>query len=182
MPRSSPGQFTQHDVFYVADNAIVMMEMKLNAQTSVEQYLKYCTLAALEEILHGEKEHLGLLYLVPAKSVVRTRKMLCMDDQDGRREIWAHPAAFTKKAPLLRLLDKHGDAIRGVSERLQMNIITWDDFLTALTRCHKGAVLCGNETLENLLQGLINQIQFTPDCGLNSSAATARGKLPIQQR
>lgn len=177
----SPRQFTQHDGFYVADNAIVMMEMKLNAQTSVEQYLKYCTLAALEEILHGEKEHLGLLYLVPAKSIVRTRKTLRLDDEGGMKEIWAHPAAFTNKAPLLRLLDMHGEAIRHVAMRLRMNIITWDDFLAALTKCHEGAVLSGNETLENLMQGLINQIQFTPDCGLNSSAATARGKLPIQR-
>jgi len=178
----SPKQFTQHDGFYVADNAIVMMEMKLNAQTSVEQYLKYCTLAALEEMLHGEKEHLGFIYLVAAKSVVRTRKMLRLDDEDGMKEIWANPAAFTKKVPLLRLLEMHGEAIRGAAMRLRVNIITWDDFLAALTRYHDGAVLSGNETLENLMQGLINQILLTPDCGLNSSAAAAQEKPPIRQR
>ena len=36
-----------------------MMEMKLKARTSIEQYLKYCTLIALEELLYGRKEHWG---------------------------------------------------------------------------------------------------------------------------
>jgi len=55
----APRQFTQHDGFYLTENAVVMMERKLKARTSIEQYLKYCTLIALEELLYGRKEHWG---------------------------------------------------------------------------------------------------------------------------
>lgn len=169
----APRQFTQHDGFYVSDNAIVMMEMKLKARTSVEQYLKYCTLAALEETLTDKKDHIGLVYLVPRGSVDRTRKDLRMESGDGMREVWADPTAFTDKSTLMPLLENHMDAIREVGKRLQMTIITWDDFLAALTRCRDGAVAVGNETLENLMQGMINQILATPDCGLNATAGEA---------
>jgi hypothetical protein len=162
----APVQFTQHDGLYVSDNAIVMMEMKLKARTSVEQYLKYCTLAALEEMVGGKKDHVGMIYLVPTGAVMRTRRDLWLDDPGAMDQIWKDPAKFTDKSPLLRLLANHPEKIRTVGERLVLQIITWDDFLRAMLQTRDDAVATGNETLENLMQGMIAQIQATPDCGL----------------
>lgn len=167
----APHQFTQHDGLYVSDNAIVMMEMKLKARTSIEQYLKYCTLAALEELVSGKKDHVGLIYLVPTGCVLRTRKDLRLDDPEAVDQIWNDPAAFTDKSPLLRLLTNHLDEIRDVGERLVLQIITWDDFLRAMVQTRDNAAVTGNETLENLMQGMIAQIQATPDCGLRTPNA-----------
>lgn len=163
----APQQFTQHDGLYVSDDAIVMMEMKLKARTSIEQYLKYCTLAALEEMVGGKKDHVGMIYLVPTGAVARTRRDVRLDDPAAMYQIWNNPAAFTDKSPLLRLMSNHPEQIRNVGERLVLQIITWDDFLRAMLQTHDDAVATGNETLENLMRGMIAQIQATPDCGLH---------------
>ncbi|OJH43582.1 hypothetical protein [Paracoccus sp. SM22M-07] len=168
----APQQFTQHDGLYVADNAIVMMEMKLKARTSIEQYLKYCTLAALEEMVGGKKDHVGMIYLVPAGAVLRTRKDLRLDDPQPMDQIWDNPSAFTDKSPLLRLLANHPEEIRSVGERLVLQIITWDDFMRTMLETRDDAAATGNETLENLMQGMIAQIQATPDCGLRYADAS----------
>lgn len=164
----APRQFTQHDGFYITENAVVMMEMKLKARTSVEQYLKYCTLIALEELLYGKKEHLGLVYLVPDGSVARTRKDLRLDDPDALCRIWEKPQAHTDKSTLLALLDRHEQAIRDVGVRLRIGIITWGDFRDVTLRFHDDARRSGNETLENLMHGILAQLDSTPDCGMAS--------------
>lgn len=165
----APRQFTQHDGFYVAANAVVMMEMKLRARTSIEQYLKYCTLVAMEELTHGPREHLGLVYLVPAASVTRTRKDLGLDDQDALKRLWQDPRAYTDKSTLLELLDRHMEAIRDVGERLRTVVITWDDFHTVVRRFLEAASRSGDETLENLMQGILEQLEATPGCGLRGT-------------
>lgn len=162
----APQQFTQHDGFYVASNAIVMMEMKLKARTSIEQYLKYCTLVALEEITNGKKDEVGLIYLVPQSSVARTRLDLRMDDPDALRDVWSDPAAFTNKSTLKPLLEAHAAHIKDVGDRLRLRIITWDDLLAVAIRCRDHSIANGDETLENLMQGILDQVDATPDCGL----------------
>ncbi|SCY96902.1 hypothetical protein [Paracoccus tibetensis] len=168
----APRQFTQHDGLYVSDNAIVMMEMKLKARTSIEQYLKYCTLAALEEMVSGRKDHVGMIYLVPSGAVLRTRKDLRLDNPEAMEQIWNDPSEFTDKSLLSQLLTHHLEQIRNVGERLVLQIITWDDFLRAMLQTRDDAAATGNETLENLMQGMIAQIQATPDCGLRYGDTT----------
>ena len=96
----APQQYTQHDGFYVASDAIVGMEMKLGARTSIEQFLKYCTQIALEEITNGRKAHVGLLYLVPASSVARTRNELALANPAVRAGVLAYPIAHTATSRL----------------------------------------------------------------------------------
>lgn len=164
----APQQYTQHDGFYVAQNAIVGMEMKLGARTSVEQLLKYCTQIALEEIAHGRKAHVGLIYLVPTTSVARTRRDLALDTPTVGARVWENPLAYTEKSRLRKLLRQHSAEIRDVSERLRLEIITWDDFLKTLLVTREAARAADDETLGNLMEGLIAQIQATPGCGLSN--------------
>lgn len=149
-----------------------MMEMKLKAQTSIEQYLKYCTLIALEEMTSGRKAEVGLVYLVPADAVGRTRQVLLLDDQAARDQIWEEPSAFTDKATLLQLLRRHREEIASVGSRLKTDVMTWDEFLAITTQTHDIAAGQGDETLANLMQGLVNQISGTPDCGLTCRPCT----------
>lgn len=180
----APRRFTQHDGFYVSENAVVMMEMKLKATTSVEQYVKYCTLATMEELVSGQQKDLGLIYLVPVKAVSKIRKVLRLDDPTGWQKIWSEYSNQNTKAPLRRLFDNHKDKIHDVGSRMRVEILTWDDFLRHLTFAHKDAIVAGNETLENLMAGMIQQIVATPDCGIDPEQAkswSARGsKNPIQ--
>lgn len=162
----APEQYTQHDGFFVAQDAIVGMEMKLCARTSIEQMIKYCTQIALEEILHGVKAHVGLVYLVPAGSVARTRRDLGLEDPAMLTRIWEDPLAYTDKSSLRKLLQKHKGKIRSVGGRLRLEIITWDDFMAAIVETHEIAQSRSDETLCNLMQGLISQISATPGCGL----------------
>lgn len=163
----APQQYTQHDGFYVASNAIVGMEMKLAARTSIEQMLKYCTQIALEEIIHGRKAHVGLIYLVPTTSVARTRFELALDDPAKRAQVWKDPLAHTDKSRLKKLLQLHASEIYEVGQRLRLEIITWDDFLATIITFLEFARANEDETLSNLMDGLIAQIQATPGCGLS---------------
>ncbi|WP_303550584.1 hypothetical protein [Shimia thalassica] len=162
----APQQYTQHDGFYVAPDAIVGMEMKLGARTSIEQFLKYCTQIALEEITHGRKKHVGLIYLVPEKLVASTRRDLALDDPSVREQVWEDPLAHTDKSRLRTLLRYHGTKIRDVGERLRLDIITWDTFLETLLETREVARLSEDETLGNLMDGLIAQVRATPGCSL----------------
>lgn len=162
----APDQFTQHDGFYVSDNATVMMEMKLKANTSIEQYLKYCTLITLEEIVSGKTNENGLIYLVPTGSVGRTRRTLLLDDPEALARVWDDPTVFTKRRTLLRLLENHQTEIKGLARRLKVAVTTWEDFLGLVARTRDAAKDSGNETLENLMQGLFDQICASPDCGV----------------
>lgn len=159
-------QYTQHDGFFVAQNAIVGMEMKLGARSSIEQLLKYCTQIALEEILFGVKAHVGLIFLVPAVSVARTRRDLRLEDPTMQAHVWEDPLAHTDKSSLTKLLQSHTDEIRSVGKRLHLEIITWDDFLATLVDTYDLARSSGDETLGNLMSGLIAQLSVTPVCGL----------------
>lgn len=163
----APQQFTQHDGFYVAPDAIVAMEMKLGARTSVEQLLKYCTLIALEEISQGRKDHVGLIYVVPTTSVAITRRDLLLDDPEARARLWQEPLAHTNKSRLQKLLRQHGDEIRDVADRLRLEIITWDDFFATLIATRAAARAAADETLKNLMEGLIAQLRATPGCRLS---------------
>ena len=113
-----------------------------------------------------------MIYLVPTGAVPRTRKDLRLDDPEAMDQIWNDPAAFTDKSPLLRLLANHPEEIRTVGERLVLKIITWDDFMRTMLETRDDAAATENETLENLLRGMIAQIQATPDCGLRHADAS----------
>lgn len=162
----APQQYTQHDGFYVAPEAIVGMEMKLGAHTSIEQLLKYCAQIALEEITNGRKKHVGLVYLVPNQSVPRVRRDLALDDPALQKQVWEDLSAHTDKSRLRTLLENHGPKIRDVRERLRLEIITWDTFLETLVDTREEARLSSDETLFNLMDGLIAQVRSTPGCGL----------------
>lgn len=160
----SPAQFIQHDGFYVSSNSIVMMEMKLKSNTSIEQYLKYCTLIALEEIIHGRRDNLGLIYLVPQSALARTATKLLLSNPNKLEELWRDPVQATNKSRLRRLLENHGPAVRDVGRRLKIKVTSWHDLIRVIERFRQTAADEGNETLENLMNGLIAQIRVTPDC------------------
>ena len=162
----APDQYTQHDGFYVAPDAIVAMEMKLSARTSMEQLLKYCTQIALEEILNGRKANVALLYIVPEKSVSRTRKDLSLDDPAEHARAWEKIFSETDKSRLKKLLEAHGPEVRDVHERLHLKIATWDGFLSIIAETRDAAIENKDQTLSNLMTGLIAQISATPGCGL----------------
>ncbi|MGR3563681.1 MAG: hypothetical protein ACU0FH_12810 [Heliomarina sp.] len=162
----APNQYTQHDGFYVAPDAVVAMEMKLLARTSMEQLLKYCTQIALEEALYGSKANVALLYIVPKKSVARTRKDLSLDDPPEHARSWEKIFTDTDKSRLRKLLEVHAAKVRDVHDRLQLKIATWDDFLSTITETRDEAIESNDQTLSNLMTGLIAQITATPGCGL----------------
>ncbi|MFN3711875.1 MAG: hypothetical protein ACK4S8_15145, partial [Alishewanella aestuarii] len=70
------------------------------------------------------------------------------------------------KRTLLRLLENHQAEIRGVAKRLKVEVTTWEDFLDLVARTRDAAKDSGNETLENLMQGIFDQIRASPDCGV----------------
>lgn len=164
----APQQFTQHDGFYISDNAVVMMEMKLKANTSIEQYLKYCTLIALEELVSGRTTENGLIYLVPTGSVAKTRRTLLLDEPEALTRVWDEPISFTKRRTLLRLLNNHRSHIEDVARRLKVEVTTWDNFLGLISLTRDSAQEVGDEALENLMSGMFDQICATPDCGLTT--------------
>lgn len=67
------------------------------------------------------------------------------------------------------MLTGHGAHIEDVGRRLKLDIITWHDFMRVLREARDQAIATGDETLDNLCHGIIEQILATPDCEVSAS-------------
>ena len=62
-----------------------------------------------------------------------------------------------------------------VGARLRTTIIIWDGFRDVVVRFRDDASTSENETLENLMQGVLAQLDMTPDCGLIGRGQQSEG-------
>jgi len=152
---------TQHDGFYVADDAAVGLEIKLDADSHSDQIAKYVFLLMNEELRAAQKKHLGLLYIVPESRVAYFRKKIEFPNATAA-ESFIH-GVQTK--PKLRKLDKlileQRSAFEYAFKRLRIEVISWTNFhQSILNLVHEIPPLGpGNKSLRTLLLGLADAVE-----------------------
>lgn len=160
-PAMSGGNVTQQDAFFVADDALVGVELKLGSKTWPGQVLKYLALIVCEELLTGERPKIGLLYVTPndEKTAVLAQAG-CASDGRLPDEFLASIPISQKNSLLERLFGEHGALFENAAKRLQVSHVSWRevrDAAKAIVAAENGAD-AGSETHKRLMQGFVEAI------------------------
>lgn len=166
-PAMAGGNITQQDAFFVAEDALVGVELKLGSKTWPGQVLKYLALMVCEEQLTGTRSRIGLLYVTPSRdgSVVLAQAG-CASDGSLPEDFFASIPQSQKNLPLERLLAEHGALFEGASRRLQVRHISWAELheaAQALVDAETGKD-AGSETHKRLMQGFVAAIDSHSGC------------------
>lgn len=166
-PEMAGGNVTQQDAFFVADEALVGVELKLGSKTWPGQVLKYLALMVCEERLTGTRSHVGLLYVTPYRegSAVLAQAG-CSSDGSLPKDFLASIPQSQKNALLERLLAEHGALFEGAAKRLQVCHISWaklHEAAQALADAETGKD-AGSETHKRLMQGFVAAIDSHSGC------------------
>jgi len=165
---------TQQDGFFVSQDSIVAVELKLGARTSKKQLLQYVGLMMWEERLTGRKKDLGLLYVTPSEEAPKVWAE-CGATPDG-----AIPAglidevASIKFSPKLQTLfaENHSD-LEDTIARVKLQHVSWKDLTNSCTSIMAQLDLnrVGDDTLGRLLAGFVNAV-------MKHNGAFPNGKVP----
>lgn len=151
---------TQHDGLIVSERSVIGVELKLNAQSSLNQVIKYAALMAWEERVSGPKDHLGLLYVLLPSS--RDRHWAACGLDGPRIDSTALDRIDLDDLPVRvrQLCRDQRDEILSVLDRMRLTSMSWIDvmssceaFLVDLNMEHPG-----DQCLKKLVDGFIAQV------------------------
>ncbi|MBU6394094.1 MAG: hypothetical protein KGQ75_05955 [Sphingomonadales bacterium] len=166
-PEMAGGNVTQQDAFFVAEDALVGVELKLGSKTWPGQVLKYLALMVCEERLTGSRSRIGLLYVTPNRDgTVVLGQAGCASDGSLPEGFLASIPNSQKNALLDRLLVEHGALFEAASKRLQVRHISWAELhesAQALADAESG-IDAGSETHKRLMQGFVAAIDSHCGC------------------
>lgn len=167
------GNVTQQDGFLVTPDSIVGIELKLGSKTSSEQVLKYVTLIHREELITGKRPNVGLLFIVPDSSHdsiweqcgISTPGEIDESYLDG--EITQNLAEHMQKR-----IEEHGEAYRGLLNRLKLGVISWSDFDESMSEIVSDLAphRAGDQTLIKLLEGFQAQLRDHDGTGIEDDS------------
>jgi hypothetical protein len=166
-PEMSGGNVTQQDALFVAEDALVGVELKLGSKTWPGQVLKYLALMVCEERLTGMRSRIGLLYVTPNRegSIVLSQAGCGADGRLPEDFLVSIPQP-QKNSLLERLLAEHGALFEGASKRLQVCHISWAELheaAQALADAETGKD-AGSETHKRLMEGFVAAIESHSGC------------------
>ncbi|MEH6490231.1 hypothetical protein [Hyphomonas oceanitis] len=152
---------TQHDGFYVSADAALGLEVKLGADSHLDQIAKYAFLLRNEEKRAKIKKDLGLLYVVPDSRKGRFIERLLMPPQDMARQIISNAANASKPRLIDRAISEDVDGYGDTIQRMKIEIISWTELHDRTKEVEQSieALGAGNITLKNLLAGLCQAIR-----------------------
>jgi len=174
---------TQPDMFLTSEKSLVGVELKLDSRSSPMQLAKYVALMAWEqEKTRRRRDTLGLLFIVPEKSLKLHWSKLGVDDCSGSDSpvepstIRRCPPNFFDKLihaelpPRVRqLFESESGSIRGEIERLRLAAISWkwlrDEIISIESELD--CSIRGDQTLQRLLGGLRSQIEEHENTGIS---------------
>ena len=147
----------QPDGFFVSDRSIIGVEIKLAARTSPKQLLAYIAVAIQEENLTGERDNLGLLYLVP-----KNRKSTILDkagaapDGTVRRDVLNHWTTDDVR----KILTANPDHTERVCDRFRVSVLSWSEMNERISKLVATLGETPAElTLRNLVEGFADQLR-----------------------
>lgn len=165
------GNVTQQDGFFVSSKSAVGVELKLKSTSSPDQIAKYVKILALEEMYQGSPLQLGLLFIVPESSIKNHWAKCGLSSQFIDRTFLESEGNKESSKKILDLSDSQRyEHIASVLDRLQLNVISWDDLKKSLLKIQRtlDQNLPGDQTLSKLIRGFIHQLEKHRGTGLHS--------------
>lgn len=162
---------------FVSPRSIVGVELKLGTTSSVEQIAKYIAILLWEMEVSGSRNQLGLLFIVPDRALANHWEATGL----GASQI---DSGFLdrldfKKLPkrAQELLREKASTVRWATQRLRMQVLSWDQFRNSLIAFRAGLdeQRAGDQTLVRLLKGLEAQIEQHGNTGISTELASSDG-------
>jgi hypothetical protein len=162
---------TTPDAFLVAPEAILAVELKFDAKTSLDQLAKYLMLFTAEERLTGTRTDLHLLYVLNRDPRATLERQLGIDTAAIDETLFERLRDAVKNERVRTFLNEHSSAAKDTLRRLRVQGITWQmllDRLAEISQSLAQATGVGDRTLKRLIDGLISEIRDHPLAKLGS--------------
>lgn len=163
---------TSPDGFFVAEDAVLAVELKFNAKTSLDQFAKYMMLLTVEEDRIGSKDRLDLVYIFRSEPDATFECYLQTCPGDVGEEMYDRLLDSVKNEAVRLIIHEHEAAYRNVLGRAKVTCIDWKSFAAGLVAYRETLGNdCGDRTLKRLLAGLLVAIEEHPlsDVGTSSN-------------
>jgi hypothetical protein len=169
-PVLSGPNVTTPDCLLISDEALLAIEIKFNAKTSLDQIAKYLSVLVAEEQLNGIRAKLGILFVYPSDGRRRFQR------ETGKAPELLNEAAYddilsgTSHPTIKRYMGENRSAFESALNRLTISCVTWSDISARLTNYIETlGDEKGDRTLTRLLSGLALEIQQHPLSRCNNS-------------
>lgn len=152
---------TQHDGFYVSENASVGLEIKLKAKSSWDQIAKYAHLHLLEESHSGHKKDLGLLYLMPASALRDFNAKFQIPRKAVAEAIISRAVKQPEPKGILKRIAADPARYADALERMTIIGMSWTAWVSEIGRSASfvDTTTAGGETLRKVLDGLSSAVR-----------------------
>lgn len=159
----SEGNVTTPDCLLRSDEALLAIEIKFNARTSLEQIAKYVSVLVAEEQLGSPRSRLGLLYVYPADASKRFTKETGEVPEAINASAYEKLEASTDHPILRRFMRDNRKAFESALDRLTVTCITWSEISRSISAYNQAlGDTKGDRTLARLLHGLEREIHDHP--------------------
>jgi hypothetical protein len=163
---------TQQDGLFVSSSSVVGVELKLESTSWPEQIAKYIALMVWEETFSHQREHLGLLFIVPESAMSEhwSNVGLTGPNIDESFVSRLNPERLPKK--IQALFDAQPDQVRSVLQRIRLGVISWTNFAAQISAIERelDPNQPGDQTLQRLLAGFRDQLERHQKTGLVSTS------------
>ncbi|WP_159946326.1 hypothetical protein [Rhizobium sp. 18065] len=161
---------TQHDGLFISERSAVAIELKLRSSSWPEQIAKYAAILAWEELAFGEKDNLGLMFIVPQNAIAGHWKK-CGLNGPVIESTWLD-REWRKGLPksIEHLFVQERAAVRSVVDRLTLNVMSWSELYAALQMIGAGLdqADAGQQTLYRLIRGFLSQLERHRETGIDT--------------
>lgn len=171
---SASENITQQDGLFVSRKSAVAVEIKLGTSSSAEQIAKYAALLAWEELRHGSRPQLGLLFVVPAAALGdHWRKCGLEGPKIDSTFLTGEWKGGLPKA-IIKLFHAHPELVASVLDRLRLAAISWAELRDRLMRIRASLdpKQRGEQTLAKLIDGFLAQLDSHRGTGLDAQNAS----------
>jgi len=159
---------TQQDGLFVSTSSVVGVELKLESTSWPEQIAKYIALMIWEEAFSHQREHLGLLFIVPESAMSEHWSNVGLNGPtiDESFVSRLNPERLPKK--IQTLFETYPDQVRSVLRRIRLGVISWTKFSEQISAMEKelDPSQAGDQTLLRLLAGFRDQLERHQKTGL----------------
>ena len=153
---------TQQDGFFVSKTSLIGVELKLESSSWPEQIAKYLALMTWEQQRSGPREHLALLFVVPANAVTAHWDKLGLAGPHLDQGFTDRLDRQRLPARIRGLFENQPEALVTSAGRLRLAVMSWERLRSDLASYVKRLDTSqpGDQTLDRLIAGLCDQIDL----------------------